>query len=110
MAKYLLFSGTLLVSSALVFLVEFTCAKMLLPLLGGSPAVWNTCLVFFQAGLLLGYAYAHVAPNLLGVRQHALVHLGLWLLAGYFLLMLPFDPASAGKPPGEPTFWLLRLL
>jgi SAM-dependent methyltransferase len=110
MAKSLLFSCTLLISSALVFLIEFTCAKMVLPLLGGAPAVWNTCLVFFQAGLLLGYGYAHLAPIWLGVRRHALIHLALWLLAGYFLLMMPFEPASAGKPPGEPIFWLLRLL
>src|ERR1700692_583633 len=99
MAKSLLFSGTLLVSSALVFLIEFTCAKMVLPLLGGTPAVWNTCLVFFQAGLLLGYGYAHLAPDWLGIRRHALLHVFLWLLAGYFLWTMPMDPAAAGKPP-----------
>src|SRR5271166_764116 len=102
MAKLLLFSCTLLVSSALVFLIEFTCAKMVLPLLGGTPAVWNTCLVFFQASLLLGYAYAHFAPSRLGVRLHASIHMGLWLLAACFLWMMPLDPSAAGRPPGEP--------
>ncbi len=44
---------------------------MVLPLLGGTPAVWNTCMVFFQAGLLVGYAYAHFLPNRLGLGRHA---------------------------------------
>src|ERR1700758_272371 len=109
MLKSLLFSITLFISAALIFLIEFTCAKMVLPLLGGTPAVWNTCLVFFQAGLLLGYAYAHVGPLWLDSRWHAVVHLGLWLLA---FLALPFHLATAhvGNPPEEPIFWLLWLL
>jgi len=109
MVKLLLFACTLSLSAALIFLIEFTCAKMVLPLLGGTPAVWNTCLVFFQAGLLLGYAYAHFGPLWLGVRRHAVIHLGLWLLA---FLVMPFHLATArvGNPPEEPIFWLLWLL
>src|SRR2546422_3698847 len=42
---------------------------------GGSPAVWNTCMVFFQAGLLAGYGYAHLGQRLLGTNRHAWVHL-----------------------------------
>jgi len=38
-------------------------AKMILPLLGGSPSVWNTCMVFFQAELLIGYYYAHLITS-----------------------------------------------
>ncbi len=53
------FTATLFLSAGLMFLVEPMVAKMVLPRLGGSPAVWSTCLVFFQAVLLLGYAYAH---------------------------------------------------
>src|SRR6266487_434975 len=53
-----LFSTTLFLSASLLFWVQPMIAKMLLPLLGGVPAVWNTCLVFFQAVLLGGYAYA----------------------------------------------------
>jgi hypothetical protein len=45
--------------------------KMMLPFLGGAPAVWNTCLVFYEAVLLLGYAYAHVSTRWLGARRHA---------------------------------------
>ena len=55
-----LFTGTLFVSAALFFAVQPMFAKLVLPLLGGTPAVWNTCMVFFQAALLAGYAYAHV--------------------------------------------------
>ncbi|QVL31423.1 hypothetical protein KIH39_21640 [Telmatocola sphagniphila] len=55
----LLFAVTMFLSATLLFLVQPMVAKMTLPLLGGTPAVWNTCMVFFQALLLLGYLYAH---------------------------------------------------
>jgi hypothetical protein len=54
-----LFAATLFVSASLLFMVQPMVGKMILPLLGGSPAVWNTCMVFFQGLLLLGYLYAH---------------------------------------------------
>ena len=56
---FLLFVFTLFLSAFLLFCVQPMIAKMVLPLLGGSPAVWSTCMVFFQAALLAGYAYAH---------------------------------------------------
>ena len=55
----LLFAATLFVSASLLFMIQPMVAKMVLPLLGGSPAVWNACMVFFQALLFLGYLYAH---------------------------------------------------
>ena len=55
----LFFSLTLFVSAALLFFVQPMIGKMILPVLGGTPAVWNTCMVFFQAMLLIGYAYTH---------------------------------------------------
>ena len=55
----LLFSLTALLGAFLLFLVEPMFARMVLPLLGGAPAVWNTCLVFYQMALLAGYVYAH---------------------------------------------------
>ncbi|MFU8804399.1 MAG: hypothetical protein ACNA8W_11360, partial [Bradymonadaceae bacterium] len=67
--SYILFALTLFVSSSLLFLVQPMVAKMLLPVLGGSPAVWNTCMVFFQAVLLLGYLYAHATTTWLGSRR-----------------------------------------
>jgi hypothetical protein len=100
---------TLFVSAALLFLVQPMFAKMVLPLLGGAPAVWNTCMVFYQAALLAGYAYAHYTTACLGVRRQALLHLGVLLLP---LLCLPIAVANRGAPPGEanPIPWLLAVL
>src|SRR6476620_5713901 len=69
-----LFSSTLLVGSFLLFLVQPMFAKMILPKLGGTPAVWNTCMVFFQACLLAGYAYAHGMSTKLPRRRQVILH------------------------------------
>src|SRR5258707_4522530 len=58
------FGVTLFVSASLLFLVQPMIGKIITPLLGGTPAVWNTCMVFFQAVLLAGYAYAHATTRL----------------------------------------------
>ncbi len=76
----LFFALTLLVSATLLFLVQPMFAKMVLPLLGGTPAVWNTCMVFYQAVLLAGYLYAHFSTRWLGTRRQAAVHLVLLCL------------------------------
>jgi hypothetical protein len=103
-----LFSATLFVSAFLMFLVEPMMARMVLPLLGGAPAVWNTCLVFFQAVLLAGYAYAHGATGRLGLRQQIVVHC-IVLLAP--LLMLPIALHQAPPVAGQnPVAWLLLAL
>ena len=70
----LLFTCTLFLSSSLLFLVQPMMAKMILPLLGGTPAVWNTCMVFFQAALLGGYLYAHAGTQRFGPRGMAGLH------------------------------------
>ena len=74
------YAFTLFSSATLLFLVQPMIGKMILPLLGGTPAVWNTCMVFFQALLLAGYGYAHLSTTFLGVRKQALVHMGVMLL------------------------------
>ncbi len=104
-----LFAITLFVSAFLLFFIQPMFAKMILPLLGGTPAVWNTCLVFFQAALLAGYGYAHLAPSWLGVRRQAVLHLGLLLLPVWFL---PIAVAGNAAPPSDayPIPWLLGLL
>jgi hypothetical protein len=103
------FALTLFVSATLLFLVQPMIAKMLLPLLGGTPAVWNTCMVFFQAELLLGYLYAHATTRWLGVRRQARLHLALLLVP---LLALPIGVASGWAPPADanPIPWLLAML
>jgi hypothetical protein len=101
-----LYAGTMFLSALLLFLVQPMVGKMILPLLGGTPAVWNTCMVFFQAALLLGYAYAHVTSMRLGVRRQAGLHL-LVLLAP--LAVLPIAVAHDATPPtsDNPVWWLL---
>ena len=104
-----LFPVTVFASAALVFLVEPMIGKLLLPLLGGAPAVWNTALAFFQAALLLGYAYAHLLQRLPGMRRQVLVHGVVLCLAG---LSLPLHIATVlGLPDSRhPIVWLLGVL
>ena len=96
-------------SAALLFLVEPMLARMILPLLGGTPAVWNTCLVFFQVVLFAGYLYAHASMQWLGKRTQITVHLAVVLAA---LLVLPLSiPASWIPPPqADPVWWILATL
>ena len=103
------FSVTMFISAALLFLVEPMFAKMALPLLGGSAAVWTTCLVFFQMTLLAGYVYAHASAKLLGRAAQFFVH-GALLLAA--CLMLPIRVPAGWTPPPQPNpvWWLLHLL
>jgi hypothetical protein len=105
----LIYGGTLFVGAFLLFVVEPMFAKMVLPLLGGSPAVWNTCVLFFQSMLLLGYLYAHLGPRLLGARRHAAFHLAAVLLS---ILALPITLHRVGAPPtsGSPVVWLIQVL
>ncbi len=106
----LLFSGTLFVSAVLLMLVQPMTGKMLLPLLGGTPAIWNTCMVFFQAALLAGYAYAHAAPRWLGPRGQLALHAVVLALP---LLVLPIGASlDQAQPPtsDNPVLWLLGTL
>ncbi len=101
------FASTLLLSSGLLFLVQPLCAKMLLPTFGGSPAVWNTCMVFFQAGLLAGYAFVHFGNAFFGVKTHVVLQLLLFCLAvGALPIVIPRDVA----PPATPVLWLIGTL
>jgi SAM-dependent methyltransferase len=102
----LLFALTLFLSAALLFLVELMIGKTLLPMLGGTPAVWNTCMVFYQALLLAGYGYAHVSTAWLGVRRQSLLHLGVLLLP-FLTLSLTVDRSLFGYGEGSPIPGLL---
>src|SRR6202012_890164 len=84
------FSFTMFLSAALLFWVQLFTSKMILPILGGSAAVWMTCLVFFQIALLLGYLYARWLAHRSG-RIHSYLHLAL-LLAAMAILALPQLP------------------
>jgi hypothetical protein len=104
-----LFATTLFLASALLFVVEPMVGKMILPKFGGAPAVWNTCLVFFQALLLAGYGYAHLLTRWLSGRRQLPPHL---LLALAPLLTLPVALSPRFLPPGgaHPLPWLLAML
>jgi len=106
----ILFSVTIFVSAALLFLVEPMFAKFVLPSFGGTPAVWTGSMMFFQAALLTSYLYVHATTTWLGARKQAVLHLVLVLLP---LLVLPLAvPADEWAPSSEanPIFLLLGLL
>ena len=103
------FTMTLTLSAGLLFWVQPMFAKMVLPMLGGAPAVWNTSMVFFQASLLAGYAYAHFSTRHLELRYQSLLHVVLLALA---FLALPIGVATGWSPPTSttPVGWLLALM
>ena len=104
-----LYAAVLFVSAALLFLIQPMVAKMILPFFGGSSAVWNTCLFFFQSFLLLGYLYAHFASSWLGVRKHVVVHLAIVALAFVFLpITLPVGWLA--RPESNPDYLVLGVL
>ena len=104
----LLYAATLFVSALLLFSIQPMFAKMVLPKLGGAPAVWSVAMVFFQTVLLAGYGYAYVLNRLLSPRWAAMFHL---LLLGITAMMLPIAIAPGwGVPPQDgTTLWLFGL-
>jgi len=107
----LLFAATLLLNALLLFLIQPMVARMLLPYLGGAPAVWNTCMVFFQAMLLGGYAYAHLTTRWLGARRQTMLHFIL-LLAAVFVFPIEISERAIQSLDGQtqPVWWLLGRL
>jgi hypothetical protein len=104
-----LFTLAVFTSAALVFLVEPMIAALMLPRLGGSPAVWNTSLAFFQIALLVGYAYAHLLQRLSSVRRQMIVHLAVLFLAAA-VLPLHISRTLGVSSTGHPILWLLGVL
>src|ERR1039458_8421420 len=92
----------------LLFAVEPMAAKQLLPALGGSSAVWITCLVFFQTALLLGYLYAHWLGRRSSARAMAIVHLALLVVAAVLLeVVVRPDTSGASSHPQTAIFEVL---
>jgi hypothetical protein len=104
-----LYGSTLFVSSFLLFLVQPLLGKFILPWFGGTPAVWTTCMLFFQVSLLAGYGYAHMAASRLTLRRQTQVHVTLLALT---LLVLPITPSELWKfePGRNPVLLILGLL
>ncbi|MBI3699235.1 MAG: fused MFS/spermidine synthase [Afipia sp.] len=102
------YTAAIFTSALLLFSVQPLFTKMVLPRLGGSPAVWSVAMVFFQSLLLGGYAYAHYLMTLKSRVTPVVIHLALLAVA---MLTLPLSIASGwGEPPASGyAFWLLGL-
>jgi len=83
--------------------------KYILPWFGGMPAVWTTCLLFFQIVLFGGYVYAHLTFSRLSLRTQAALHITILIAA---CLTLPIVPNTVWKPAGteEPISRIVLLL
>ena len=103
------FAAATLLGAFLLFQVQPLIGKFILPWFGGAPAVWTTCMLFFQISLFGGYAYSHLLVERLSLRGQAVAQCGLLLVA---LFMLPIVPADSWKPMGDetPTARILLLL
>lgn len=109
--KKLIFAGALFGSAFLLFWVQFIVAKSLLPLLGGTPAVWNVCQAFFQVLLLAGYGYAAWWSDRPSLRWQLWGH-GAIAIGGGIAMALQFSQVfSTTTPVGDrPILTLLSLL
>jgi hypothetical protein len=104
-----LYGMTILLGAFLLFAVQPLIGKFILPWFGGGPGVWNTCMMFFQVGLVAGYGYAHVAVRLGRPRLVAIVHI---VLLAASLAWLTISPNEAMKPGGigNPSWQIMALL
>ncbi|MES1213735.1 MAG: fused MFS/spermidine synthase [Singulisphaera sp.] len=100
---------TIFWSAFLLFLVQPILGKQILPWFGGTPAVWTTCLLFFQILLLGGYLYAHALTAWVRPRAQALLHISLLGLS-LWLLPIAADPAYRARIETSPTWQILSLL
>ena len=105
----LLFALAIFTSASLVFVVQPMVTKLVLPMLGGSPAVWNTAMVFFQTALLAGYAYAHALQKVGSIKTQVAIHLALLVAAALFL-PLHINGWLGDPNPSAPVGWLLATL
>jgi hypothetical protein len=105
----LFYALTISLSAFLLFAVQPIIAKAILPWFGGSSAVWSTCMLFFQAVLLLGYAYAHWLHQKLAPRAQAMVHSVLLAISLATLPILP-NPSWRNATSMQPSLRILALL
>ena len=104
MARYAI---TIFLSAFLLFQVQPLIGKFILPWFGGSPAVWTTCMLFFQVVLLLGYSYAHFITSRLSIRTQQVLHL---VLLAASLGFLRIEWMAAGWKPSDPGLPILHIL
>lgn len=111
------FGFTIFLSAFLLFWVQLLLARYILPWFGGTPAVWTTCMLFFQVGLLGGYTYAHLVSSRLQPRAQGLLHAGLILACVLLLVLLtmawgsPITPGPNWKPhTADKPIWNIIVL
>ena len=103
------FAFTIFLSAFLLFQVQPVIARFILPWYGGSPAVWTTCMCFFQIALLIGYLYSDVVARRIPVKVQALIHLAVMVAT---LITLPIIPNTTLRPTGieNPSWSMIKLL
>ena len=104
-----LYTLALFVSAFLLFWTQPLVTKMVLPSLGGSPAVWNTAIMFFQVMLLAGYAYAHVIGRVVRASRQFWLH-GAVIVAGFAFLPIGIGRSWSAPAGSSPILWLIGLL
>ncbi len=104
-----IFTLALFSSAALIFVLQPLFARMVTPLLGGSPQVWNASMAFFQIALLAGYLYAHLLARVKDLRIQIAVH-AVVLIAAWFVLPVHVSTALGAPNSEQPVLWLLGVL
>jgi SAM-dependent methyltransferase len=104
-------AAAIFLGAFLLFQVQPLVGRYVLPWFGGTPAVWTTCMLFFQLVLLLGYGYAHALATRVSPARQALVHVAVLCVAAG-LLVLFFPPGLSWKPTSSsaPEVHILVLL
>ncbi|HEX3599913.1 MAG TPA: hypothetical protein VHU84_07205, partial [Lacipirellulaceae bacterium] len=103
------YAATIFTSAFLLFQIQPMVSKAILPWFGGTPAVWTTCLLFFQSLLFAGYAYAHFSNTWLPRSRQALLHIALLIVALICLRVLPSQNLQP-QGDGDPTRQILAML
>jgi len=103
------YAVTIFLSAFLLFQIQPLMGRFILPWFGGGPAVWTTCMLFFQLLLLAGYLYAHLVTRHLAQQRQILLHIALIAAA---VLLLPIIPSDRLKPAGAdaPVMQILLIL
>ncbi len=110
LATHLFFAATIFVGATLLFACQPIVARMVVPLLGGSPSVWIVCSLCFQVILLAGYGYAHFVGTRLPLRAQVALQLAL-VAAVFFVMPVAVDEATAERlTSSHPTLGLCILL
>ena len=102
------YAATIFLSAFMLFSVQPFFAKMVLPILGGSPSVWSVAMVFFQAVLLAGYGYAHLITTRLSLRAAMALH-AVILIAAFIVLPIAVPQGWSEPPNSGQAIWLLSL-